>query len=360
MNEPIKDTKAMTWIQKNYIENSDLYKYSLENPNNDDLSQIINSMHSPILGFCDNPYLYGCYQLIFDENMTSVIHDIISRTNNDMDKKVICLVAINKNRYNILEALLSNGFNFNQCIDSQSLNYLFAGTNILTLAYMYNGDIKMIKYLLENGADISYKKYILLDEVCKKNDIDTMNYLLDLDTHQDALFVAIQSSIKYDHIDMIKNIMANNDFDLAPYSKILHITIARVSVEIVQYLLDHGLVLDCPEPLLFACYFNNIDLIDFYLDYGLHVNKEILDYVFEEMNMVILKLFTKHKVDFSVVECPKMSHENLPADLEINGLNKNIFMHLLLNYSETRFYHATDLKYYNKMLEYSDDKNFSK
>ncbi|XWV26088.1 putative orfan [Tupanvirus soda lake] len=130
--------------------------------------------------------------------MDQIIFDVVNG-NNSNDELIICLIAIKRERYDIIDHLLSKGFDLNQMVleyDSDTLTWLnfdimtYAlcksnlNFDIMTYALcksnlnfdimtyaLCKSNLKMIKYLVKKGAEQTKNN--------EQNDI--FNYFLSMD-----------------------------------------------------------------------------------------------------------------------------------------------------------------------------------
>ena len=126
-----------------------LYQYHKTHPENNSLAVIIfeNELHR-----YDNmdEFLNACYCDLLNQNMIDTIHEIImTPTSEDyqfIDEFLICLNAISKNMYNILELLIDNGFNIDHYFLKRTS--LYRCTDLLTHAVEEN-NLEMCQFLLD-------------------------------------------------------------------------------------------------------------------------------------------------------------------------------------------------------------------
>ena len=104
-------------------------------------------------------------------------------------------------------------------------------------------------------------------------------------------------------------------------------------VSAIKLLVDYGVPIPSNEPLKYACRCKNIDLVDFYLDYGLNVDEEVLriPFVPRYFSMDIIKIFLKHNIDFSILKYTyNKEEEEIIANLEDHGLDtRGLLRHLM-------------------------------
>ena len=201
------------------------------------------------------------------------------------------------------------------------------------LAYaLINGEWEMADVLIECGAKITQEYSIR--RISDKNP-DIFDCLLeDINLSENLINTIIISIADNDaNIYTITKIL-NKGYDMQQNKKYLHTKLSDMNVNVVKFLVKNGLELDTYHPLLFACMNDKSEHVDYYLEYGLQVNQEILDLVFSHMYISIIKVFIKHQVDLSTVSS-KYSNNDLIEGLEKNGLNKMTLINLLLSKYDT-------------------------
>lgn len=89
-------------------------------------------------------------------------------------------------------------------------------------------------------------------------------------------------------------------------------------------------IIDPSEPLFLACKNNNPELVEQHLKNGIVVTNEILKYVFDEMNIPIIKIFINNSVDLSSIQINEYKWYNFAVELEHLGLDKNALLIMAL------------------------------
>ena len=276
------------------IVGSKLHSYYLTHSENKLLVKIIEEYH-PLI-HCDyiynSRYLYYCYEEIIKANALDIISEIVI-DGKTSDELIISLVSIKHNRIEILELLNARDFNFDQIISKE----LSDPINILTYAYLMNG-LDMVKYFISLGANVNHGDGILLKNACHKQDECMVDYLLTFEISEENLLIALIATFsprsentsplyniymetKEDNPSMEKinmtiiNKIIDTGLNIAKHSKRLHFVLSKKPLALTKLLLEKGLVISDNMPLLFACGHNNLEVVEFYLQYGLLVNEDI-------------------------------------------------------------------------------------
>ena len=159
-----------------YYTITEIYKYHLEHPKNQILTEIIN--HSMENVFYTNGFLHSCYKRIISSHMGNIIYEIISFNSNSFDEVAICQLAIDQNRFDIIDYLATNNFNFNQMI-FEDHNRIQVKYDILTYALEKN-NFSMIKYLVGLGAEPWENNLLALNRSSDLSTFEFFDYFMDL------------------------------------------------------------------------------------------------------------------------------------------------------------------------------------
>ena len=329
-----------------FVKDTRLGKYYLENLDNYYLMEIMEKVwdyNGEMIELDNNRILTICYKLIIEKGLISVIDNIIQGLNDD-DEISIYIATVKLDNINIIDLLLQKKFN----LDQYSKINIKISIDLLCYAFMY-GTLEMIDYLIDNGAKITVKNSLIYIKSCKNNDY--MEKLLRIDfTDNKILNVVMSVLAKEKYIPTLLKFIEKG-YSIKDNSKYWHVHLAYRDISILKIFLENGLVLDSSYPLLCACHNNNIPLVEFYLEYGLKVNEEILDFVMKNINLPIIYLFAKHHVDFSKVKNENSKYNNyLITLLENCGMNKDIFISLMIN-------QITKLQLNNKTMDYTLEKS---
>jgi hypothetical protein len=142
-NSKIKTSREVM----NNISNTTIFKYHTEHPENLTLSEIITL--SIARAFDSNiRFMNCCYSLLLDANMTDIFYEIVGRNQNE--DIIILMLAIDQNATNILDILMSNGFNPNQIMFGIEPNEIIY--DVLTYA-IRSSNLQIVKFFVGYGAD---------------------------------------------------------------------------------------------------------------------------------------------------------------------------------------------------------------
>ncbi|XWV26089.1 hypothetical protein QJ857_gp0991 [Tupanvirus soda lake] len=307
---------------------TEIYKYYLEHDDNDNLKSIIKTAKKISHSYQDI-FLRTCYSKLIINGMDNIIFDIISG-NNSNDELIICLIAIEMDRRNIIEHLISKGFNLNQMV-LQDNKLSFLNFDVLTYAVRKN-NLQMVKYLVELGANPTSNNLMALQYSCVYKTREIFEYFIDLEIPYDVLkFIFVHCCTTHNienKIFFIKKII-NKGLNLSNINDILDNCIGNLSADDVQYLIDNGYTISSTKPLHMACKKSNTELIDFLLSYGLQPDKTILDTVFGIFNVPTIEIFIKHRIDLSGFTVA-LDNNQFISDLQLCGMNKDTLITLIL------------------------------
>ena len=319
---------------KDAIESTPLYFYCLSHSENEFLQTLMDMsfvIDANIYYSCDykgrenerDYATYICYQSII-KNEPDTVHDIIAQLKyNSNEELLLSRIAIEENNREVIELLYKSGLKYTQYVR------LSEGTFISILAYAYiNHGSEIIKFMCDIDANLNDCMYHDFFE-CIANDIDLISYLEGKKVLNNNFTKLIQYS---------KDPLLILDLFADTCNKIngdqIFCALAQRSPDIVKSVLEYGININSNAPLKEACLVKNIELIKFYLQYGLQVDRYILAlvlqhnryYVHEEHNIkIILDLFLEYDVDFSVLKYDNVDYDFL-AKLECRGLDKDALL----------------------------------
>lgn len=308
--------------------------------------------------FCNEAYnfRYRDYMYLAEHGRKDIIEEITSKyILEEYEDVIICLVAIRVNESKILEILNSKEFNFNQ-----NLSFIYIDKPSI-LSFAMETSFDMLQTLIEFGAEVNYNNGEVLRVACAKNKVDEIKFLLTLEISEENLvhaffascdeeyrvnsknfyFVSNRTQPKSGDLSYIAEMFLSRGIDINNYKCTLYDILAKHNISATKKLLSYGMIIDSSLPLFFACYYNNIELIEFYLQQGLQVDKNILQLVMHNVRMVdipCIELFIKYDVDFSLLSphTIKSKHHHIITELESRGLDKNIFFDMVLKTNSSR------------------------
>jgi hypothetical protein len=314
-----------------YYTNTKIYKYHTLHPELSALEEIITD--SLIRSnFSKNSFLRNCYTRIIDCGLELIIYDIMSEPH-DNDELAICKVAIDKNKLNLLDFLLTKKFDLNQIISDDNIHH-FLDYDILSYAVIIN-NLSIVKYLVENGADPLKNEGCALKKAYVSKTEDIFDYFINLDMSYQSLCGAFDCCCN--HIgrrenhdsDKLKKLI-NKGININDISEVISSHIVNFPIDMVKFLVDRGFNIDSARILARACAISNDEFVDFYLEQGLQINMDCLKIIFNTMNMDMINILIKHNINLSVLEQIK-DHCDTTNKLEALGLDKDVLIGYLMN-----------------------------
>ncbi len=287
--------------------NLKLYQYHLSHPDNIFLNKI------NIRTICSAVDLYQCYNAIIYYNQIDIIVDIINdyfqTTKLNDNIFVICIIAIDFNRQDIMDMLISSGFDINSYIINNTDNHSIIDNKLNAMDYcMRFGNLDIFKYLIEKGGDmnaITYFNDVRLDifdfylhnvEKCNLEKIlhDILFLQHDTNDNQVRLF---KLKIFLDYL--------NHNSDLEKISKCIDDNFGILSVDIISLLEEYDIQFDYGHLLQWACFESNDKLVEYLLIKGVRPSTSTIQHVFDKLKKNIINIFTTYDVDFSNLEQKK-------------------------------------------------------
>lgn len=295
----------------------DEYESERESQNEEDMNED---------GFTEYETMFIHFAKIDNLEDLSTIFDSI--TNEDV--KVHALIkAVNYHNFYIVQFLIENGVNVNSSVN----NYYIID---------YVNDLKIFKYLVENGALLHNN---LLIENAEQDHYDIVKYLLEnvsgINEYIDsALFIAGENG----HFNMIKLLINNgaNVHKIIDNNTILTISIHYdYDLKILQYLIKKGVDIHALDDkiLIQSVFSNHYKITRYLLDNGANIHakndivfttkNKLMKNILNEHGQVNQKLFTNLKdtcnsdklTDTQIIEISKMlnlrgtSRENLCSQI---------------------------------------------
>lgn len=301
---------------KDAVKGSAIYFYYLTHPEDGIIKEIMNREFEL--------YEYQahdmCYQDIIQNNRMDIIYDIISNMSR-LELQAVARVAIDENSRELIELLYQNNLN--------PWFYIACHSELFTYAYNKQG-LEIIKVMKDVGFCVDSQT--LFENFIRKGDIEAANYFIEVSTKPiDTLFKSALGHARK-NIKFIVELFIDK-IDIMSHGTLILKECRNTSVEDIKSFLDYGITIDSNEPLKFACLTKNLELVEFYLQYGLQVDSYILSLALlgddEEgayANKDLAKLFLKYNVDFSILTDDSIIDHAFLANLENNGLNKDILL----------------------------------
>ena len=325
---------------KKYIKDTALYFYDLSHPEDKILQTLvepfsIDDIHYPYNYVFEGKevkhVVYLCYQHVV-KNHPNIISDIIPDMSYQ-DLKLLGLIAVKENNKDVIEYLHKNGLNYKEIrVDRIHDERKCDLITILPYAYEKHGS-EIIKFMNSIGVNLDREDDSYCDKIA--NDIDLLSYLKDNMESVDLFIMCLRFS--KDPLLLLN--LFEDKVDVRKYgNSILH-ALSHNTVDVIKSFLEYGIEVDfsspyiqecvSKSPLVQACRCNNFELVEFYLQYGMHVDKKTLEWLLYNRtcikNKPMLDLFLKYDVDFSALKDDDVDHEFF-AKLEDHGLDKDTLL----------------------------------
>ena len=239
-------------------------------------------------------------------------------------KHIIAKIAFKENNKEIIEQIHRKDLDYNFLISHNE--------DILSYGYRKHGS-EFIRYLSEIGVNL-YNINFFSHLIDKKDNV-LLNYLLDVSTIPPEKFFRKLIGYNYKGDRMICLITLFIDrIDMVKHQSLVFKCIcdhAMSPVDAIKLILDYGITINSNEPLRHACISHNIELMEFFLQYGLKADLECLEHFFSRghFNEQAIKILLKYDTDFSVLKVSNPK-EDLFIDLENHGLDKSSIIAMLL------------------------------
>lgn len=336
------------------ITNFWFYRYYQENQYIEILNEICHKKwFSPISSA--GHVIFYIYNQLFDKNINIVFEIIhLSKAEYCEDNTAICLCAIKKDQYQILECLREHNYNFNiglyqervltinhsyEYIDRYALEYAILESNIDMCTYILND----LQFKTESQI---YLCFLFIQD--EKFISDFMSSCYDVyinDQDRNTLFarvlndLCIQCSTKFGFHFKSKKLLSYISNINVIDQLILDDIVSRSTDQILKELIDTGLELK-QEYFSLVCR-NNIftfQKLDILLKNGLELSDSDKKELLCGKNVCTvaslkncLELFKKYSIDLSNISIEhKRENEDLINSYEALGLDKNELIHYLL------------------------------
>jgi len=234
-------------------------------------------------------------------------NDLIYESSLKGHLEVIKFININNIYNKINYAFIVAAYNGNLDI----INYFIHEFNYIDIidinfALIYSSgrcDLEIIKFLINNGADIHYNNEYALEVNIKNNRIDIVKYLLDLYKNIDNLLINLLVKLSSDnsHLEIFKFLI--NKFKLYSNYSIFKISlfyhIEKRNFNFIEYLTHN--------------YINNYEINDLALKYSIKNNHyDIIKYIINESVYIytLNNFYFKYIIEKSPVKITKFLIEN--------------------------------------------------
>ena len=230
-------------------------------------------------------------------------------------------------------------FNFFN-IETLSAKKLFVNTVVRgknpfysTLKYAYKKHgLEFIK-LISRQLDVTN---LLGYAITKKDDV-LLDFIFQSSPKEKVIssFLDLLANYDVDHFKMIIETYITRINPLELQDKIFN-ELSHHKPSTIKMILEYCFSITSNEPLKEACKAGNLDLIEFYLQYGLTVDSALLEAVLfrNPHKWEILKLFVRYNIDFSMLKIVNNDIDNqkeLFSQMKNLGLDKNALLCRLLN-----------------------------
>lgn len=314
-------------LVKDTLKGSAIYYYHILHPEDEFVEALMNQSSSSIPILVRGRSLFRhthchCYLSILKNNRIDIIYDIILHMDKN-EMQPLAITAIDEHNNEILELLYKHEFDITTWGNEDI-------TSLLRYAYGKHG-FEIIKSISKIGFSFNYV-YIFSD-FFMNNDQEALDYAIETLTTTKSLDELL-GHVFYSDSDtkLLIEYFIDKKIDVMKYKNQIFNRISGSTVDYVRSILDLGITIDSNEPLRYASYKKNFELMEFYLEYGLQVDKNMLeDALFEDDDDYVdssckslVDLFLEYNVDFSILNY-NINYEFL-AKLENHGLNRDMLL----------------------------------
>lgn len=311
-----------------YYTDTKLYKYHEKHPELHTLTEIISENK----GYSLDSFLCNCYTKILDNGMDYIIYDVVSEPI-DNDEVAICMTAIDKNKLDIIDFLVSKKFNPKQMVLQSQQIYL--DFDILTYAVRKN-NLPIVKYLVENGASPCENNMCAMRAAFSLKSDDIFDFFINLDIPYQTLCLIVSYCCNFDFrrnnnpkkYEKLKKLF-NKGIDVNYVACTIDKCIGKFPVDMIKFLIDSGLDINSNRMLYRASAASNYELVDFLLQQGLQIDAESLNIIFEKLDMNMIEVLIKYNIPLSSLK-PIKDHIDMANKLDALGMEKDVFLSLIM------------------------------
>ena len=325
---------------KDAIRGSALHYYYFSHPENEFLEAEMNKTCLNTRDTCHEydgasckiySVLYTCYTHIV-KNRLSLIYDIILFFINEDELKILARIAIEEYNKELIELLHKEGEDYNFWIR-------FSNHHILDRGYMNHG-LEIIKFLGELDNNIKVEAGFA-EHAVDNNDTQFLEYLIESGRPANDIFESVFYTCDTKKVlDLFMD-----KIDITKFEGLILDYVCIRAPHMLMLLPEYGISIDANIKLLDrACQSKNVEIVEFCLQRGMQVSKDILDKFLylgyclhctnvqiNENKKKILNLFIRYNVDFSILKLDEPIDYELITNLENLGLNKDALLLRLLN-----------------------------
>jgi hypothetical protein len=312
----------------NSILHTVIYQYHIQHLENLQLSDIILRSVTYSHGI-DVIFMYHCYVFLMDNNILDILYETIGKSVNE--DIIILLVAIDKSQIDVLNILISNGFNLNQLIFPTGKHIYFPLMHAIRVE-----NLPMIKYLIEKGADPFQYDGIAFIKSCDTYAI--FEYFIELDVsnkYLSKLFYHIISHESFTNVKIRKIlergfIIENIDQFIENYNGVFTVAMIEFLSE-MGYTLNFDKLMNIQLGLTKNGRYRTYDsvLIKFLLEHGTMPDSKVIQRSILTIDIWLIKLFLEHDIDFTIASEELSSKKDKYRDL-INKIKNNMDQDLLI------------------------------
>lgn len=305
--------------------NAHIYQYYQNYPENNIISELMEKKDTLNL---NEEHICQCYEKLLDYNQIDLIFDIIPNLN-CLDGIALFLVAVDNQRYDIIDLMISYGFNLSQDI---TRTYYFSGTIYYdTLCYAIStNNLEIVKYLIERGAKPKANDVTLY----LAHKYDMLDYLLEIFTCDDDLINLLCYFFKSPFKPCTKNTLNQildkiNNLELILEKKNL---LLYLSIDRLKLLLQHGLKINYNnfKHFKYLHCLDKLEIIIFLLEEkiitpSLHDIINVINAI-DPPNLSILITLAKYGYDLSLIPDVEEKYFDQINQLEQIGLKKETLL----------------------------------
>ncbi|BCS83629.1 putative ankyrin repeat protein [Cotonvirus japonicus] len=279
-----------------------IYQYHLNNPDNKILNNIIKVLTLQRISTI-NCFFLRCFDEIIANKIHAIFYEIFDNCESE-EKTYIFFCLAKKSKYDIMDYMINHGFNPNTMIEENTLLY-----------YICCNGLPLVKYMIDNGANISYNNYSIISHLLML-DKNIRNYFIEMYIPNDVLVAAIRNyvvnnfftkkiKIKRKIISKILKKIDINDVFISD-EDILHLS--KFDVSDIKWLIEFGYCIN-QNLMNSACIQNNLNLVEFLLENKYYPDDLTIERLFYNKSIRIIRLLAKYNFDMSSLPTINFDHE---------------------------------------------------
>ncbi|AVL93561.1 putative ankyrin repeat protein [Megavirus vitis] len=330
------EDKITANLGKKYQE-TQLYKYSEQCPENSELKKIMQYNLSEYYGDC-NHYILISYGDLIKKGIISEIIDIIPKCESE-ELSIIAISCIEHHCYRILDELIKINMDFNSIIP---MVIGFKPIHTLFSHIIERQDFEIIKYLEANEINMYNNIDALILALSSDND-DIFEYAqqfnfdtTDIIDRSFCIYFAKICNMKNINIKSITNRLQyffDKGIDINEFYKNNGRILLKCNIDIFKIFINNGLILnDNMINEIFSVSYTdiiNLDIANYLMELGYEPNNQAIIHVLENFNIDALQLLIKYNINLSDVTVS--SSNELINGMVDNGLDHTTICHYLAN-----------------------------